>query len=592
MENKTALLIEDDIAVAKLLRTLLGVGGYRMLEARDAETGINIARASKPDCIIMDIKLPGMDGITATRLLKSDRELKSVPIVALTGYVWEIDEQQAMEAGCDGYLTKPIDPRGLLDYMDRFLQKVKRTGREEAAGLFPGRQPHILVVDDDPAMTRMLDALLQQEGYERFTACSAEEAIEKAVNESPDLILLDVLMPGMDGFEITRRLKNNLRTMHTPIILLTALGALEDKIRGLQAGADEFLTKPFNTAELLVRIKSMLRLADLQEQLALRAKTEEQVSGFSLQPPREAEAPRTPRALVVEGAAGRTGQMMGLLPELQLEVIHARSEQEVLDQIRTGRIDLVLMDDTAPDWVELCRRVKIGEEGRFVQILIAASGDLPAVRITALEAGSDDVLAWPVDPRELAARMQHLLRRREHLVALAAQYRVLLSAATHDGLTHLHNHSYFKRFLELEVKRSRRQGHPTALLLLDIDDFKIKNDALGHLAGDLILSELGLLIKGSIREIDVAARYGGEEFALVLPYTDRHGAGVVGHRLRQAIEACSFLQGTDSPATRVTVSVGIAVCPLHANSADELIRQADAMLYRAKREGKNRVMVA
>jgi two-component system cell cycle response regulator len=284
--------------------------------------------------------------------------------------------------------------------------------------------------------------------------------------------------------------------------------------------------------------------------------------------------------------------MSDLLTELKLDVVHARGEREALDKVREGEPDLVVLDDSVTGWVSLCRRLRAGEKGRGMQILIVSSSDLPAVRIEGLEAGGDDVLAWPTDPREVTARLRHILRRKEQFDAISARYRAMLSAATHDGLTRLHNHGYFKRFLELEIKRSHRQGHPTSLLLLDVDDFKLKNDTLGHLAGDRILSEMGTLIKGGVREIDLAARYGGEEFALVLPYTDGGGAGVVAERLRRTIEKHGFLQGSGAPEARVTVSIGVAVCPIHAATAEEIILRADAMLYRAKRDGKNRICVS
>jgi two-component system cell cycle response regulator len=162
-------------------------------------------------------------------------------------------------------------------------------------------------------------------------------------------------------------------------------------------------------------------------------------------------------------------------------------------------------------------------------------------------------------------------------------------ASSNDGLTDLFNHAYFKRFLDLEVKRSQRQNHPTSLILLDLDDFKTMNDSLGHAAGDLILSEVGRRIRGSIREIDLPARYGGEEFAVVLPYTDKAGAIVVAERIRKALASEVFLLGSQFSVVQVSASIGVATCPENGKLSGELIRAADSMLYQAKKEGKNRV---
>ncbi len=162
-------------------------------------------------------------------------------------------------------------------------------------------------------------------------------------------------------------------------------------------------------------------------------------------------------------------------------------------------------------------------------------------------------------------------------------------ASSNDGLTGLFNNVYFKKFLDLEVKRSQRQNHPTSLVILDLDDFKSKNDTMGHAAGDMILSEVGRRIRKSIREIDLPARYGGEEFAVVLPYTDRTGAAVVAERIRAALASEAVRLDPRVPAAVVTASIGVATCPDNGKLSGELIEAADARLYRAKRGGKNRV---
>jgi two-component system cell cycle response regulator len=197
-----------------------------------------------------------------------------------------------------------------------------------------------------------------------------------------------------------------------------------------------------------------------------------------------------------------------------------------------------------------------------------------------------------VDAREILARVVRLLKQKSELESLRARYRSALSASTNDALTGLFNQGYFKRFLILELKRSLRQNHPTSLVLMDIDDFKSMNDSLGHLAGDHILGELAGRIRSCIREIDLAARYGGEEFVVVLPYTGREGAVMVAERIRAAIAAREFLQGSEFPPVQVTVSIGVAVGPENGSQLEELIGAADSLLYEAKRGGKNRIATA
>ncbi len=221
-------------------------------------------------------------------------------------------------------------------------------------------------------------------------------------------------------------------------------------------------------------------------------------------------------------------------------MLKASSSYEVLEL--AGQADLILLASQLADGdgYELCRQLKFASAG--VPVALVGPAEQIAERIRGIEAGADDILSAGMDGRELAVRLEHLFRRRDQLRQLELQYRSALSAATSDGLTGLFNHAYFKRFLGLEVKRSLRQGHPTALAMMDIDDFKACNDSLGHLAGDRVLAEVGQLIRQSVREIDLAARYGGEEFVVVLPYTEVGGARVVAERLRARVEAHPFLR--------------------------------------------------
>ncbi|HUJ77201.1 MAG TPA: diguanylate cyclase, partial [bacterium] len=273
----------------------------------------------------------------------------------------------------------------------------------------------------------------------------------------------------------------------------------------------------------------------------------------------------------------------GLPPNLYSTV--AASADGDPGTVLKARPDMIVLDSTTPREV---LQLAGGSEDH-VSTLAVVPPDDPQLRVRLLDWGASELLVRPFDSREVSLRASRMMRQRTALHALEARYRTALSAASSDSMTQLSNHGYFRRFLELEVKRSHRQNHPTSLIMLDIDDFKAKNDNFGHATGDQILVETAARIKRSVREIDLAARYGGEEFAVVLPYTDRAGAAVVAERIRAAIASAGFSSKVTPDPLSVTASLGLAVCPEDAATPEDLIRLADDLLYRAKEAGKNRV---
>jgi diguanylate cyclase (GGDEF)-like protein len=160
-----------------------------------------------------------------------------------------------------------------------------------------------------------------------------------------------------------------------------------------------------------------------------------------------------------------------------------------------------------------------------------------------------------------------------------------------DRLTELYNHGYFQQRLEEEIGRATRFNHTLSLIMLDIDDFKDFNDTYGHPRGDRVLQAVSAIIRGNLREMDVAARYGGEEFVLVLPETGIDGAAAVAERIREGVEAYGFVGGDDIAPVHRSISVGVASFPAHAGTPSQLIEAADKAMYVAKREGKNRVRI-
>ena len=429
--------------------------------------------------------------------------------------------------------------------------------------------------------------------YEILAAGGGKEAIRTAMQEEPDLILLDIMMPDLDGFDVSRILKETPKTREIPIIMVTALDGLEQKLKGLETGADEYLTKPVNTIELLSRISSLLRLKQYREQLGVRFRSEENFKAIA-DLNDQSVAPVSPaRILIVEDDEKDSQIFKGFFKDKNYNLEWAKTGEEALERVHWKEFDLILLDVLLPgiDGFEVCSRLKNAARTRDLQIILATCLPDLTNKIKGIESGADDYLIKPVNARELQARTKVLLDKKRCTDLLRSDYESALNSAIYDGLTGLYNQTYFKKFFEQELKRAARQKYQVALILLDLDNFKAVNDAWGHLAGDHILAELGSVIKDNVRDIDLAARYGGDEFALVLPYIDRDETVQVSERLQKAIVEHPFLPNEGAEAVSLTVSIGIAIFPHHGAIPEEVIRSADQALYQSKKDGKNRLLI-
>ena len=588
MSEKTVLVVEDNDLNMKLVQSLLKIGKYKGIGADNAERGLDLAREYLPDLILMDISLPGMDGLTAIRLLRNDPQIRSIPVLALTAHAMEGDESRAKVAGFDGYITKPIDIKAFQRTLDTLLRPHAPSVQTDPVDHHRAR---ILAVDDEPLNLKLLRSMLVARGYHLLTASDGRQALEMVRSEPPDLILLDVMMPDMDGYEVTERLKADPATREIPIIMITALNGEDDKKRGLAAGADEFLNKPINASELGARVASLLRLRTYQQQLTTRKASEQSILGQVEEMPGGPVADALPTVLIVEDDDAGARLMERYLSPLCCRVLRVRDGESALKAVENETVDVMLLDLllTEMDGFQVCRQIKGCEATLTIQVVMMTSLRDMTSRIRGIEAGTDDFLTKPVDKEELRARVLALFRKKAYFDRLCAQVSTALQAAITDELTGIYNSAYFKYFLDLELKRSQRYKHPLGLLMIDVDNFKQYNDTRGHQAGDSYLSQFGTLLRQNLREIDLAARYGGEEFAVVLPYTEEEGAGEAAEKIRSAV--ASQLAAGDGIGPLPTVSIGVALYPYHADAARSLIQSADQALYRAKRTGKNRVCI-
>jgi two-component system cell cycle response regulator len=445
----------------------------------------------------------------------------------------------------------------------------------------------ILVVDDVPANIRLLEAKLTYEYYEVLSAPDGPTALEVAAREAPDIILLDVMMPGMDGFEVCRRLKADAATRHIPVIMVTALDGREERIRGLEAGADDFVTKPIDDVILMARVRSLARLKLVIDELREREESGRRLGLIEGVGRLRASGGRI---IVVDDDAERAGRLVAGLGE-EHRVTHEGDPAAALAACR-GRVDLLIINAASEvfDGLRLAAQVRSQEGSRNLPILaIVTPGDrLRMVR--ALEIGVNDLLPRPVDPEELSARVRTQVRRKRYADFLREKLDFSLEMAVTDALTGLHNRRYMANQLQALLQRANHGGEPTSVLLLDIDHFKGVNDLFGHDAGDEVLREFGVRLATNVRAVDLPCRMGGEEFVVVMPGTRLEDAHRIAERIRTNVEVAPFRILGGQESLPITVSIGVAASRGADETPESLLKRADDGVYEAKSAGRNRVI--
>jgi two-component system cell cycle response regulator len=446
----------------------------------------------------------------------------------------------------------------------------------------------ILIIDDEPLNVKLLTAMIPPDQYDTASAYSGEEALKILTDFSPDLILLDIMMPGLNGYELTKILKSDTDRQNIPIVLVTAFGGSEYELKGLEAGADEFLNKPVNKTELLTRVKSLIQLRQYREQLKSRTCSMNSATyGNDENNCSEDQGLNLPCILIVEDNRVDAKLLQRYLHGEPYQIKLAADGEEAISRAQQERIDVILLDLLLPgkNGFEVCSTLKEMEQTQNIQIVAITGLDDLHSKLKGIELGVDDYLNKPVNMHVLRTRIKSLVKKKALLDRLCNRYEMAVHSAITDKLTGLYNRRYFDYFIDLELKRSLRENSSLALLMIDVDNFKQINDTLGHLRGDEILGKLGIIIKENIRETDLAARYGGEEFSIVMSNTGLEEASQLAERIRKSVEINRF----DVESLSITVSIGIALHPKDADCLQELLNRADSALYTAKRQGKNRL---
>lgn len=447
----------------------------------------------------------------------------------------------------------------------------------------------VLVVDDLETNIKLLEAKLLSEYYIVFTASNGQEALDMLAKHSIDVVLLDGMMPGMDGFETCKMIKANPDTMHIPVVMLTALSDIEDRVKGLEAGADEFLTKPVDDVALFARVDSLSRTKAVIDELKLRNNTN---AALGIKTVEFIDHFDQSQILLIDDDVVQAKNINRVLLKItsNIEVI---TDLATLDNIVSNRSpDVIIiscqMEEVDP--LRLLTRLRAIDKLKNSSIMFLAEDENMKVVIKGMEIGVNDYFIYPVDENELLARVKTQLRRKMYQDELRSELEESINLALKDGLTGLYNRRYFDKHIEQLVEKEGDLSSNLCLVMIDIDNFKSVNDQYGHQVGDMVLKGIASSLSHNIRAIDLLARYGGEEFVLILSNLSSDEGFNIADRLRKNIADLKIQIPNSSEVITRTISMGITEYKAKESVA-ELIARGDKALYEAKAAGRNRVVV-
>ena len=452
----------------------------------------------------------------------------------------------------------------------------------------------ILVVDDMTVNIKLLTAKLEHEYYVVTSAMNGFKALHQIDMEPPDLVLLDVMMPEMDGFEVCRQIKANQATAHIPVVMVTALTDVADRVKGLQAGADDFLTKPVVDLALMSRVRSLLRLKTLMDEWRLREKTAQQFIGANSLPSADVTSIAGSRVILLEEDGGDKDFIIKTLTSMSATVECVSKVSDATSMARTGYYDVIFasLNLANEDALTICAQLRTTDITRHIPvIMLGTNDDMPRVA-KGLDLGANDYLMRPLDANEVIARTRTQLRHKRYYDSLRKNYENSLSLSLVDPLTGAFNRRYMEAHVPRMLDRAKSSNKPLSALVVDIDHFKSFNDTHGHATGDAVLKAVVDCMHNGVRPSDLVVRFGGEEFVVIMPETPENMAQLVAERLRKKIEGADITLPGHAAPLKITVSIGCAASTSQTETEATLLARADAALYKAKEQGRNRVVIS
>lgn len=480
--------------------------------------------------------------------------LEGFEVINSLGARGEGDCRRVLDAGAGVTPSHTQRWRALIDVMQTETEEMKRAVAEEEV---PAEEPQlplriydVLIVDNDSDSNALLADRLLQEGFNVNIALSRAEALECLMVQRPHALIVEASLPDGSGYDVIERLRTLQDKDNAAVLLVSRGGAFLDRVETIRSGADGALGKPLDCDRLVARLRALVQSRD--ESVA--------------------------RILSVEDDADQAAYLRAVLQGAGYAVHTCNDPAKFESELSSFAPDLILMDILLPGMsgYELARVARQSDEHQTTPILFLTTQGQLHTRIQSMRSGGDDHIVKPVASDLLLAAVESRIER-------ARQLRQFLDR---DSLTGLFNRAAFLRRVKARIRRGDERS--AALVMLDVDRFKLINDGHGHGFGDQVLSRMALFLRKHVRVTDTVCRYGGEEFTMLIDEVTEEDAIRLVNRLREEFATIPHTTPEGKPLF-VTFSAGVAALPRSIGAMPHALEAADAALYRAKGEGRNRV---
>ncbi len=575
---KKILYIEDDpvstIFVSKIIQKM----GHEVVTANTSELGLSKAYAERPDLILMDVMLPGLDGFEMTMKMRNSETLKHTPIIAITGTHNAGDEQIATIAGCSGYITKPIEYAPFVKYMNSFLE-----GHEPEETPIEPKEENLELKKLSQRLVQRLTDKVNELSHTNTELEKSNKKLDRVVDE-------------------TRQHNTDLLQTNEMVNVILGIHQREELYRLLPQMICDRLQLP-SVSIYLVNEQGLTLDAFWHHQFDVRADSDK--LNFTKPPFYDLVYHQEP--FYIDSA--------WLNAARQVDDVLARDLASLSDAFHAPAVYFLPIMGKKQDDLFACQNSDCSAFNnkdtqwwkKEIHLLDPHDLDYPA----RLKNVSDfyfncclynlkAILAIGVPEGRMNEPFRNLMNSFSTSIGMRLEniqlyddvhdaFMVAEKQAITDGLTEVYNYRYFHHQLERELKRAKRHWYKVSLIMIDVDHFKHYNDLNGHPAGDEVLRRLAEIFRNTTRTSDIVARYGGEEFIIILPETPNIAALKLAEKIRATVEEEKFLNGNSQPLGKLTVSVGVATFPDESQSPEDLIQRADEQLYNAKSKGRNRV---